>query len=316
MSSPAHPVPFPLNDPSRGFSRQPLRSGPFSGMDHPTPPSPNSRASSPVLYDQHLVSDLSAVSQASELAVTKRAEEDARHAQALSQYRRDKIPLVPPRPFSGVPTKPGVVRKQLMPRGVPITAEEQKSALNYHALYTTHYKTRIINECHARHSLTGSAHARHMRMSGGAPRVPTIHLGGEPVLSLHETERLINEMERSKEKWRWPKKSFGRTNRAVSAPQGVLIEDLSRSDVRITRGQARTPKRQSDPFKSAQAQAEWGPLNYRDVEASPGSVWSRGSSSRPSTGPLGRPVAPWDSRQALSPSPMMGMTMSGSLPAL
>ena len=84
MSSSAHPVPFPLNDPSRGFSRQPLRSGPFSGMDHPTPPSPNSRASSPVLYDQHLVSDLSAVSQASELAVTKRAEEDARHAQALS----------------------------------------------------------------------------------------------------------------------------------------------------------------------------------------------------------------------------------------
>ena len=37
-----------------------------------------------------------------------------------------------------------------MPRGVPITAEErEKSALNYHALYTTHYKTRIINECHA-----------------------------------------------------------------------------------------------------------------------------------------------------------------------
>ena len=183
MSSSAHPVPFPLNDPSRGFSRQPLRSGPFSGMDHPTPPSPNSRASSPVLYDQHLVSDLSAVSQASELAVTKRAEEDARHAQALSQYRRDKIPLVPPRPFSGVPTKPGVVRKQLMPRGVPITAEEQKSALNYHALYTTHYKTRIINECHARHSLTGSAHARHVRMSGGAPRVPTIHLDGMQLVS-------------------------------------------------------------------------------------------------------------------------------------
>ena len=247
----------------------PRHSGPWSGMDHPTPSSPHLLSKA----EAHSLRSGSDISGADWAAIEARETAFTSYDQRVRQHGRDRLPIVPPHAGRSVPLTTASMQRELLPNGAlgTMARPQEDRAMRVLEAYKTQYKRRVVNECRALRATPSmrTAHVLSSHRRLGVGSWPEGLTASAPYLPLYESERLIRDLEQGR-RWAWPKKRLTASRSELHANRSpsptvhstlvysAFVDQIGRLDVTptlATPSASRTPtpaERRGEVFSNRQ----------------------------------------------------------------